>query len=258
MIKRELTYFLTAIMFFTRIPIPFKIPYSHEIMNKSQKYFPLIGYIVGAMSVLIYFCASYLFSEEIAIVLSIIGTVLLTGAFHEDGFTDICDSFGGGYGKEKIMTIMKDSRIGAYGVIGIVLLLLLKVLALTELAHLSTTLLLTTMLNGHVTSRFHAATTIYTHKYVRDTDDSKSKPMANKKLRYNSLFFSFIITLIPYLLFDNWLFISAFFISYIGKIYLTTYFKKHIGGYTGDCLGTIQQVCEVLFYLTTLTLWKFM
>ncbi|WP_121967239.1 adenosylcobinamide-GDP ribazoletransferase [Myroides sp. N17-2] len=258
MIKRELIYFLTAVMFFTRIPIPFKVPYSSEIMNKSQKYFPLIGYIVGAMSVLVYICASYLFSKEIAIVLSIIGTVLLTGAFHEDGFTDICDSFGGGYGKEKIMTIMKDSRIGAYGVIGIVLLLLLKFLALVELAHLSTSLLLITMINGHVTSRFAAATAIYTHKYVRDTDDSKSKPMAQQKPSYTSLLCSLILTIIPYILFDSWLFIIPFFVCYLGKMYLTMYFKKHIGGYTGDCLGTIQQVCEVLFYLTTLTLWKFM
>lgn len=258
MIRKELTYFLTAVMFFTRIPIPFKVPYSHEIMNKSQKYFPLIGYLVGSMAILVYWATSYLFSADIAIVLSMVSTVLLTGAFHEDGFTDVCDSFGGGYGKEKIMTIMKDSRIGAYGVIGIVLLLLLKFLALHNIAELSTSFLLVVMLNGHTTSRFHAATAIYTHRYVRDTDDSKSKPMANQKLSYSSLLFSLILAIVPYILFDNWLFIIAFFVSYIGKMYLTMYFKKHIGGYTGDCLGTIQQVCEVLFYLTTLTLWKFL
>ncbi|APA92495.1 adenosylcobinamide-GDP ribazoletransferase [Myroides sp. ZB35] len=258
MIRKELTYFLTAVMFFTRIPIPLKVPYSHEIMNKSQKYFPLIGYLVGGMAVLVYWVTSYLFSADIAIVLSMVSTVLLTGAFHEDGFTDVCDSFGGGYGKEKIMTIMKDSRIGAYGVIGIVLLLLLKFLALHNIAELSTSFLLVVMLNGHITSRFHAATAIYTHRYVRDTDDSKSKPMANQKLSYSSLLFSLILAIVPYILFDNWLFIIAFFVSYIGKIYLTMYFKKHIGGYTGDCLGTIQQVCEALFYLTTLTLWKFL
>lgn len=258
MIRKELTYFLTAVMFFTRIPIPFKVPYSHEIMNKSQKYFPLIGYLVGGMAMLVYWATSYLFTADIAIVLSMVSTVLLTGAFHEDGFTDVCDSFGGGYGKEKIMTIMKDSRIGAYGVIGIVLLLLLKFLALHNIAELSTSFLLVVMLNGHITSRFHAATTIYTHRYVRDTDDSKSKPMANQKLSYSSLLFSLILAIVPYILFDNWLFIIAFFVSYIGKMYLTMYFKKHIGGYTGDCLGTIQQVCEVLFYLTTLTLWKFL
>lgn len=258
MIRRELTYLLTAVMFFTRIPIPVKLPYSSEIMNKSQKYFPVIGYLVGGIAALVYWASTYLFSSDIAIVLSMVATVLLTGAFHEDGFTDVCDSFGGGYGKEKIMTIMKDSRIGAYGVIGIVLLLLLKFLTLNNIAPLSSTFILVVILNGHITSRFHAATAIYTHKYVRDTDDSKSKPMANQKLSYSSLLFSFILTIIPYVLFDSWLFIIAFFISYIGKIYLTTYFKKHIGGYTGDCLGTIQQVCEVLFYLTTLTLWKFM
>lgn len=258
MIRKELTYFLTAVMFFTRIPIPFKVPYSHEIMNKSQKYFPLIGYLVGGMAILVYWATSYLFSADIAIVLSMVSTVLLTGAFHEDGFTDVCDSFGGGYGKEKIMTIMKDSRIGAYGVIGIVLLLLLKFLALHNIAELSTSFLLVVMLNGHITSRFHAATAIYTHRYVRDTDDSKSKPMANQKLSYSSLLFSLILAIVPYILFDNWLFIIAFFVSYISKMYLTMYFKKHIGGYTGDCLGTIQQVCEVLFYLTTLTLWKFL
>ncbi|AJH14068.1 adenosylcobinamide-GDP ribazoletransferase [Myroides profundi] len=258
MIRKELTYFLTAVMFFTRIPIPFKVPYSHEIMNKSQKYFPLIGYLVGGMAILVYWATSYLFSADIAIVLSMVSTVLLTGAFHEDGFTDVCDSFGGGYGKEKIMTIMKDSRIGAYGVIGIVLLLLLKFLALHNITELSTSFLLVVMLNGHITSRFHAATAIYTHRYVRDTDDSKSKPMANQKLSYSSLLFSLILAIVPYILFDNWLLIIAFFVSYIGKMYLTMYFKKHIGGYTGDCLGTIQQICEVLFYLTTLTLWKFL
>lgn len=258
MIRKEVTYFLTAIMFFTRIPIPFKVPYSSEIMNKAQKYFPLIGYLVGAVAVFIYWSTSYLFSEEIAIVLSMISTVLLTGAFHEDGFTDVCDSFGGGYGKEKIMTIMKDSRIGAYGVIGVVLLLLLKFLTLVNIAHISTPLILAVLINGHVTSRFHAATAIYTHSYVRDTDDSKSKPMAKDKLAYSSLLFSLVLTFIPYLLLDSWFFIGAFFISYIGKLYLMSYFKKHIGGYTGDCLGTIQQVCEVLFYLSILALWKFM
>lgn len=258
MIRRQLIYFFTAIMFFTRIPIPFKIPYSDEIMNKSQRYFPLIGYIVGGIGALNFYLFQLLFSIDIAIVLSICSTVLLTGAFHEDGFTDVCDSFGGGYGKEKIMTIMKDSRIGAYGVIGIILLLLLKFLALKEVANISVYFLIVTLINGHVTSRFHAGTMIYTHQYVRDTDQSKSKPLANKKLPYQSLLFSLIITLLPYFLFGYWIFILAFFISYIGKIYLAYYFKKHIGGYTGDCLGTVQQVCEVLFYLSTILIWKFM
>ncbi len=258
MIYRELTYFCTAIMFFTRIPIPVKLEYSEEIMNQSQKYFPLVGAIVGGIGCFVYFVSQLFFSTEISLVISMISTVLLTGAFHEDGFTDVCDSFGGGYGKEQIMTIMKDSRIGAYGVIGIILILLLKFLALNQIAYSSGTLIYAVILNGHITSRFQAGTMIFTDLYVTDIDKSKSKPLANKKLSYGAFFFTLLTTLIPYFLFKNWLFLLIIPLSHIGKLYLSWYFKKHIGGYTGDCLGTVQQICEVLFYLIVIILWKFM
>lgn len=98
-LKNELIYFATALMFFTRIPVPFTIPYSGEIMNKSQKYFAWIGLLVGVINAVLLYLFTLLFNLEIGIVLMMIGSVLLTGAFHEDGFTDMCDSFGGGYGK---------------------------------------------------------------------------------------------------------------------------------------------------------------
>lgn len=257
MIKKEFTYFFTALMFFTRIPIPFRLTYSEEIMNQSQRYYPLVGWIVGGLTGLVFYLSQLLFSLEIALLLSITFSVLLTGAFHEDGFTDSCDAFGGGYGKEKIMTIMKDSRIGAYGTIGIMLLLLLKFFSLLELSGYSLNFCIAALINGHTTSRFHSATMIYTHDYVSDTDRSKSKPMAQNRLSYGSLLFSLVCTLVPYALFQNPLFLVAFPISYIGKLVLARYFYKHIGGYTGDCLGAIQQVCEVLFYLSLIFLWKY-
>lgn len=258
MIRKEFLYFCTAIMFFTRIPIPFNLPYSTEFMNNAQKYYPLVGWIVGGLTAAVFYGAHFIFSIEISLALSMIFSVLLTGAFHEDGFTDVCDSFGGGYGKNKILEIMKDSRIGAYGVIGIILLLLLKFLSLRELGHYGTPLLMAAIINGHTSSRFHSALMIYTHTYVRDTDESKSKPMAQKSLSFTALIIPLVFTLLPYFLFKEWIFFVALPISYLGKLYLAAYFKKHIGGYTGDCLGTIQQVCEVLFYLIILVLWKFM
>lgn len=100
-VKNELIYFATALMFFTRIPVPFKIPYSNEIMNQSQKYFAWVGLLVGLINAVVLYGSFQLFNLEIAIVLMMSASVLLTGAFHEDGFTDVCDSFGGGYGKEK-------------------------------------------------------------------------------------------------------------------------------------------------------------
>ncbi|ADX68646.1 MULTISPECIES: adenosylcobinamide-GDP ribazoletransferase [Weeksella] len=257
MLKKELIYLATAIMFFTRIPIPAKLPYSEQIMNQSQKYFSWVGLVVGICNALFLYLGMQLFDFSIAIILMMIGNVLLTGAFHEDGFIDVCDSFGGGYGKEKILTIMKDSRVGAYGVIGIILLFGLKFFTISALLdyHFSTVLLV--LIFAHTSSRFLSGTMIYTHQYVRDIDQTKSKPLANKPLDKKALFISFLPVILVSILLKNPAFIGVFLFAFLGKIYLGWYFKKHIGGYTGDCLGTVQQVCEVLIYLGTLLVWKY-
>ncbi|WP_426480446.1 adenosylcobinamide-GDP ribazoletransferase [Chryseobacterium sp. R2ACT005] len=256
-LKNELIYFATALMFFTRIPVPFTIPYSSEIMNRSQKYFAWVGLVIGLINAVILYVATMLFNLEIGIVLMMISSVLLTGAFHEDGFTDMCDSFGGGYGKEKILTIMKDSRVGAYGTIGIILLFALKFYSIQALEMIAPVRVLCIIILAHTASRFISGTMIYTHQYVTDIDASKSKPLANKPLDKMALLVGFISVLIAFALIPDWRLIFAFALAYSGKIYMGWYFKKHIGGYTGDCLGSVQQVCEVLFYLGTMIVWKF-
>lgn len=256
-VKNELIYFATAMMFFTRIPVPFTIPYSSEIMNRSQKYFAWVGLLVGLINAAILYLSSQLFNLEIGIVLMMITSVLLTGAFHEDGFTDLCDSFGGGYGKEKILTIMKDSRVGAYGTIGIILLFALKFFSIQALGTVDLMKTLWIIILAHISSRFISGTMIYTHQYVTDIDASKSKPLANKPLDRMALLVGFISVLLSFVLIPDWRLIIAFALAYLGKIYMGWYFKKHIGGYTGDCLGAVQQVCEVLFYLGTMIVWKF-
>ncbi|UKB85242.1 adenosylcobinamide-GDP ribazoletransferase [Chryseobacterium sp. MEBOG06] len=256
-VKNELIYFATALMFFTRIPVPFTIPYSSEIMNRSQKYFAWVGLLVGLINAGILYFSSQLFNLEIGIVLMMISSILLTGAFHEDGFTDMCDSFGGGYGKEKILTIMKDSRVGAYGTIGIILLFALKFYSIQALGTVDLFKTLSIVILGHTVSRFISGTMIYTHQYVTDIDASKSKPLANKPLDGMALVMGFISVLIAFAIIPDWRLIFAFALAYLGKIYMGWYFKKHIGGYTGDCLGSVQQVCEVLFYLGTIIAWKF-
>lgn len=257
-LKQEWIYFRTAVMFFTRIPIPGKLPWSNEIMNHSQKYYAWTGLIVGAAYALVFYFSQFIFGYEIAIILSMGTGVLLTGAFHEDGFTDVCDSFGGGYGKEKIMTIMKDSRIGAYGGIGIVLLLLLKFLSLLQLANLSNPVFMCfVFLLSNALSRFVAASTIYTHQYVRDADTSKAKPIADQALPATALLVGIVAVLLPSVLFAEWKYLGVFFTAYTAKIAMAAYFKKHIGGYTGDCLGAIQQVSEVVIYLSAILIWKY-
>lgn len=255
--RNEWIYFWTAVMFFTRIPVPFLLPYSSEIMNQSQKYYTWVGLLIGIINAFVFGACTFIFSVEISIIISMIFSVLLTGAFHEDGFTDVCDSFGGGYGKEKIMTIMKDSRIGAYGVIGITLLLTLKFLALSEIARFDIVTACFVIVTGHTVSRFISSTMIYTHQYVTDIDVSKSKPIATKALPIFSLFVGFIAVILPFYIFQEWKYLPIIAFAYSGKVYLGWYFNKHIGGYTGDCLGSVQQVTEVLWYLGGIVIWKF-
>ena len=245
-------------MFFTRIPCPPSTDHSEEYLNKSRKYFPLIGWIVGGIAALVFWVSSLVFPVSISIVLSMVVSVLTTGAFHEDGFTDVCDAFGGGWGKAQILTIMKDSRIGAYGVIGMALLLLLKFLALSEMAAYGRELVVVGLICAHAVSRFVASTFVHTHDYVQDLDVSKSKPIASSRLSLAEMAYSLVFALLPFLLFQNPLALLALPLTYVSKMYLGYYFKKHIGGYTGDCLGTTQQVSEVVFYLSIIGLWKFM
>lgn len=241
-----------AMMFFTRIPCPKWIDYSPEILNKSSKYFSLVGIIVGSYGALTYWMISFILPENIALFLSMIATIWITGAFHEDGFADVCDGFGGGLIKEKILTIMKDSRLGTYGTIGLVGMLATKYLALSAFPNQ----LLITLIAGHSISRFISTILLYLYPYVRDDLTSKAKPMAHA-LKVSSLIINGIIGLLPLFFYNSYWVFLAIIPPFISMLFMGRFFKKWIGGQTGDCTGATQQVAEVVFYLSILVLWKF-
>ncbi|RYJ37737.1 Cobalamin synthase [Flavobacterium anhuiense] len=248
-------------MFYTRIPCPKNITHHPDYLNKATRYFPFIGWIVGSISFLAFYLFSFFLSIEIAVILAIIASILTTGAFHEDGFADVCDGFGGGWTKEKILMIMKDSAIGAYGAIGLVLLFLLKFKLLSESILLFTNnilLIFLLFISAHSLSRLAAISIIFTHEYSREDASSKSKPIA-KQYTWKEVFGSFFFGLIPLIVFSyfNLKFLLAIIPVFIARYFLARYFQKWIDGYTGDCLGATQQVCEVVFYLSILFLWKF-
>jgi adenosylcobinamide-GDP ribazoletransferase len=112
MIKKEVHTFFAALLFFTRIPCPKNIEVSKEHFEKCSKYLPLIGWIVCGFSAFVYFGSSFILPQSIAILFSMLFSVLLTRGLHEDGLADVCDGFGGGWNKEKILSIMKDSATG--------------------------------------------------------------------------------------------------------------------------------------------------
>ncbi|MDB5137048.1 MAG: adenosylcobinamide-GDP ribazoletransferase [Mucilaginibacter sp.] len=251
--KREIKIFFTALMFFTRIPCPKWVDHSAEYLNKSSKYFPVVGIIVGSISALVYWLFQSIFPADIALIFSMIASILTTGAFHEDGFADVCDGFGGGWTKEKILLIMKDSRLGTFGVVGIGLILLLK---WSSLKYFPVNTLVIALISGHAISRLNAVSLIYTDQYARDDDTSKSKPLATK-MSTRELIFSVIFGLAPLALFANFNVLLALLPMLLLRWYFSGYFKKWIGGYTGDCLGALQQVSEVIFYLSLLLIFKY-
>lgn len=277
--KKELHIFFTALMFYTRIPCPKNIDHHPDYLNKASRYFPVIGWLVGGISFVVFYLSSFIFSNEIAVILSMIAGILVTGAFHEDGFADVCDGFGGGWTKEKILLIMKDSAIGAYGAIGLALLFLLKFQSLAQLidniqihdfgicpevsglkfgiydVNIGILLLFIT---AHSLSRLAAVSIVFTHEYSREDATSKSKPIA-QNYTWREVVGAFFFGLLPLLIlsFFYWQMLFAVIPVYLFRFFLARYFQKWIGGYTGDCLGATQQVCEVVFYLSSFALWKF-
>lgn len=252
-------------MFYTRIPCPKSITHHPDYLNKATRYFPFIGWIVGSISFLAFYLFSLFLSIETAVIFAIIASVLTTGAFHEDGFADVCDGFGGGWTKEKILMIMKDSAIGAYGAIGLVLLFLVKFKLLSESIFLFTIhqnylLIFLLFISAHALSRLAAISIIFTHEYSRDDASSKSKPIA-KQHTWKEIVGSFFFGLLPVFALSYFSFeiktILILIPVFLTRYFLARYFQKWIDGYTGDCLGATQQVCEVIFYLSLLFIWKF-
>lgn len=263
--KKQIHIFFTALMFYTQIPCPKNIDHNPDYLNKASRYFPLVGWIVGGISFVFYYIGAFLFTNEIAVILSIIAVILTTGAFHEDGFADVCDGFGGGWTKEKILLIMKDSAIGAYGAIGVVLLLLLKYNALSTLMQsiditydYSLTTIFLLFISAHSISRLSAISIVFTHQYSREDASSKSKPIA-QNFTWKEVVGAFFFGLLPLVIlsFFQWQLLLALIPVFIARFFLARYFQKWIDGYTGDCLGATQQVCEVIFYLSIIGIWKF-
>ena len=259
-LRHHLRLLLLAVQFYTRLPVPAWVGYSDALLNQATRYFPLIGWLVGAVAAAVYAGGRLLrLGDDVALLLSMGASILLTGAFHEDGFADVCDGFGGGWTKLKILEIMKDSRLGTYGVTGLTLLLSLKFLVLRGLPP---PLVGPALLLAHPLSRATALACIFTHSYARENEDSKAKPVA-KKISRTELSTGLLLGSLPLLLYANWQQRPAVLLVLLPlaaiRSGLARYFQRWIGGYTGDCLGAIQQVAEVVVYLFLLLgiAWKF-
>jgi adenosylcobinamide-GDP ribazoletransferase len=257
--KRQVLLLLVAIQFLTRLPVPHLRGFQTSWLSESARYFPLVGALVGVIGVGVWWLSAIFFPSAVAIGLMMSTSLLLTGAFHEDGFADVCDGFGGGRTRDAVLAIMKDSRVGAYGAIGVAMMLGLKWSALVSLPYVTFPLI---VVGAHIVSRWCAMGLIWRLQYVRTDADAKSKPLANGLGGWDWLLSGALgaLVLLPALLLIDpaarsqlaLTLLTALAFSVISTLLVAAYFRNRIGGYTGDCLGAAQQLSELSFLLATL------
>jgi len=274
-VLRSIRHYLLCVQFFTRIPITGKLAdwvgYSPALLRASAGHFPGVGVLVGALvaGLTAWLLIALPHTGASVLVAAALGTtfgVVLTGAFHEDGLADVADGLGGSADRERALAIMKDSRVGAFGAIAVMLALLCKLALLTLLGQVSVGLMVLAVFCAHVVSRTWPLLTIRLLPHVGESAVSKSKPLADQ-ISLTSLVTGLVwcgLALAGVVLFQIKTQYGVSHLSSAGLLLalsqallasalawalMLRWFSRRLGGFTGDCLGATQQVCELAFYL---------
>ena len=249
--KNELRVFLSAVLYFTRIPCPNWVGHSTDRVSDRLRYFSMIGVIVGITGGIVYCGCLMVFPHSAAVMLSMCSTIWMTRALHEDGLADMLDGFGGGWSRKQILDIMKDSRIGTFGVVGLLGVLSLKFISLY---HIQPELVPYVLVAGHALSRFFASTLAFTHDYARKEDPPSASSHALARIPVLSISMNAGFGVMPLILFQSVSAVLALIPLMFIRWYLGSFYQKWIGGWTGDCVGATQQITEAVFYLSFLAL----
>ena len=253
-------HYLLALQFFTRIPVTGRVAawvgYSPLMMRASTAHFPGVGWLVGgitagASAALWQVLPDNIMAPLVVAAMGTVVSVLLTGAFHEDGLADVVDGLGGTSDRERALTIMKDSRVGAFGALALVLMVLTKVSLLASVGSIDALVMCWGLFAAHVVSRSFPLLLIRAMANVGDAAGSKSKPLADQ------------ISTSSLLVAGGWLLAALGLIAgcapdvawwlplacaALAWLVMWRWFAVRLQGFTGDCLGATQQVCEVAFY----------
>jgi len=257
-------HYLLALQFFTRLPVTGKLAawvgYSPAMLRASAAHFPGIGVVVGACTAFCFWgfyqlLPHYSAGTWVAAFLSTVLGVMLTGAFHEDGLADLSDGLGGHVSREKSLDIMKDSRIGTYGAVALVLALFGKIALLTLLAQVDILIAVLALFAAHIVSRLMPLFLIRHLSHVGDTPQSKSKPLA-ESISLSALFVAILwclagMALVTYLQPDR-MWLAGMAGSVLALFWMWRFLKIRLQGFTGDALGATQQLSELGFYLGVL------
>nr|WP_222622448.1 adenosylcobinamide-GDP ribazoletransferase [Ramlibacter albus] len=252
---------MLALQYFTRIPVTGPLAewagYGPISARASAAHLPGVGILIG-MAACIAFAVTSLLLPDVAMtplaaaIACTVATVLLTGALHEDGLADLADGLGGSAERERALEIMKDSRIGSFGTIALVLAFGLKVALLAVIAAQSPAGVLAALIAAHAVSRFWPLVVAASMPYVGDAATSKSKPLV-ESLEQRAVHIGAAWCLLPLVLMVAagrfGFMLVAVAASAAAFWWMRRLLQRRLQGYTGDALGAVQQVAEIAFYL---------
>ncbi|MDH6357375.1 adenosylcobinamide-GDP ribazoletransferase [Parabacteroides sp. PF5-9] len=242
---------LAAFIFFTRLPFWRLGNVSAEYFKNVVSYWSLTGWLTAGLSVLTLYISALFLPGTVAILLAIITRLLVTGCLHEDGLADFFDGFGGGNTRDRILTIMKDSHIGTYGVVGLICYfgLYFAILVALPLELTGAVMLVADPYSKSVSSMI-----INRLPYVRTSETSKNKTVYNR-MNKKEYFISFLFGLLPLLWLPHPVYLFACILPVLIWFILTSFMNRKLQGYSGDCCGATFLLCELSFYLGILIIY---
>jgi adenosylcobinamide-GDP ribazoletransferase len=249
----ELRLLAVALQFLTRVPV--HLPHFDPAwLSASTRHFPLVGAAIGAAGAAVLWAAGLWWPAPLAVLLSMAATAWLTGGLHEDGLADTCDGLGGSATREQALRIMKDSRLGSYGALGLALTLALKAAALWSLLLQSALLAAGGLVLAHAASRAAAVALLAGLRYAGDIEQAKARPIAQQARRRDlAAALLWVAALGGALAAAGALpparVGAALAAAAMVAALCASWFWRRLGGCTGDTLGATQQWSEVAIYL---------
>jgi adenosylcobinamide-GDP ribazoletransferase len=245
----ELRLFCIAVQFFTRVPVPAWVGWSPEWMHASARHYPAVGLCIGLVGAAVLALAVSFWPLSVAVGLSMAATIWMTGGFHEDGLADTCDGLGGSVSRERALTIMKDSRLGSYGALGLVGVLGLKAVALHGIVSVGLLPAVVATVWVHALSRVSPVVLLWLLPYAGDLEHAKAKPMAQQISGGGLavvLGWAVVVSVVAVWVLDDLRPVLAGLLGLAGMVlWCGRWFHGRLGGFTGDTLGASQQLSEL-------------
>ena len=241
-------HFLIAVQFLTRIPVPGQRATSEAELGQAAAFFPLVGAVVGGGAALSFIFSLRLFPISVCVLIAIAVTAFLTNGFHEDGLADTFDGLGGGWTKDRALEIMRDSRLGTYGTLALIFLILGK---LTVLSSLAPEQVWRWLIVAHVVSRWTVLPLCRWLPYARAEGQGK---LVAKQISFAAMLGGSVSLLVLRSVVSWKVLVITVGVAILITFLSGLYFRRRLGGITGDCLGAVNQLTELAVYLAALGL----